>query len=424
MNVLENHGRPTPSTQAGYGRTRHLLVLTAAGLLAASFAPTARALGPASPLIPPLQIFAIPTGACDGGFVTTSGGANTITAYVGQDINFVLSMQNGDSMVHDWDFSGPCAPSSTGTTVGYEPITRSWTAAGGPFIVDMINTQGSIEQQIKVVVLPETNYPVEARVTADNSYVLAFGGGGGIPSTNFKPAVFNTSAAGIFGCPSSGGTEIHTFSAPKHGYVYIAAWGDDAVTQGVLAQIKRLDGWWGPLFNKAAYSGSAPWQVFATGIDFDWGVAPSAAEINAQIEIANKNAGVPGLTSIGWVHGDATGCFNPLSDGYLVAGEANNTVPNGDDCYVSEFGKVCGIGQLAQWMWYDFDGSGSVCAFEAGGGQREFLIFRMPVSALPPAFTGWTATDAASGTPGAGIINGLGLVGGLSASTGVVPPAP
>src|SRR5262249_9806383 len=147
----------------------------------------------------------------------------------------------------------------------------------------------------------------------------------GIDVANVYAAVDNTTAAQIFACGT--GPEVHSLTVPEHGYLYIAAWGDNQVTQGLLAQFKRTNGFYGGMFNGPLYSGKGHWAVYATGIDYDGLPGPTLATINEQIGIADTDSGAPDLTSIGWVN-DGTGgqgsCFNDLGDGYLAVGEKND----------------------------------------------------------------------------------------------------
>lgn len=202
---------------------------------------------------------------------------------------------------------------------------------------------------------------ITATITADNAYRLAYGTGSSI--TNFFANVENTTAAQILSCS---GPEIYpNIPYVANGYLYIAAYSDKGVSQGVLAQF--VSG------SKTSYTGSTAWQVYATGMNFDLGSGgPSVATINAQIAIANAGTGV-GNSSHGWVglNGGPTGAGYV---GKLAIGEDNSSSSG-------TFPQVCptAIGTPTKWMWYNAAGvANPFTGFVPG----EFLIFRLPFSEL------------------------------------------
>lgn len=203
---------------------------------------------------------------------------------------------------------------------------------------------------------------INATVTADNAYRLAYGTPSGI--TNFFANVENNLAANIFSCGP--GPEIYPNIpyVPK-GYLYLVAYSDNAVSQGVLAQF--VSG------SKTTYTGSTAWQVYATGIDFNPGSGgPSVPAINSQIAIANAGTGGPG-SSHGWVGPNG----GPTTAGYvgtLAIGEDNSSA-SGD------FPQVCtsAIGTPAKWMWYN---PSALADPFTGNVPGEYLIFRLPFSEL------------------------------------------
>jgi len=219
-------------------------------------------------------------------------------------------------------------------------------------------------------VINKPNVTVTASITADNSY--RFGYGTQVSTTSMNPAVNNTTAAQIFDCAS--GPEAYSVTLPSNGYLYLVAWSDDAVAQGIMGQFNMITPFTGPY----RYTGNANWQVYATGIDKDGLPGPSDAEINAQIAIANAKAGAPGTTSITWVN-SVGGCDG--GDGYIVGDEQNDPTVGTGSC-PNVYSQVCSTKMKlgAKWMWYDDTGSG--CPLAPGANHREFLIFRMPVSVL------------------------------------------
>lgn len=198
---------------------------------------------------------------------------------------------------------------------------------------------------------------VNATITADNAYRLAYGSSSAV--TNFFADVENTTAAQIFTCGS--GPEIYpNIPNVPGGYLYLVAYSDKAVTQGILGQF--VSG------SRTTYTGSSAWQVYATGMNFDPGSGgPSVATINAQIAIANAGTGA-GTSSHGWVglNGGPTGAGYV---GKLAIGEDNSSASG-------TFPQVCptAIGTAAKWMWYNPSGlANPFSGFVAG----EFLIFRV-----------------------------------------------
>ena len=201
---------------------------------------------------------------------------------------------------------------------------------------------------------------INATITADNAYRFAYGNASGI--TNFFANVENPLAGDIFNC--STGPEIYpNLPYVSNGYLYLAAYSDNSVTQGVLAQFVS-----GVM---TSYSGSSAWQVYATGMDFNPGSGgPSVALINSQIALANAGTGGAG-SSRGWV-GLNGGPVGSNYVGTLAIGEDNGSA-------AGDFPQVCptAIGTAAKWMWYN---PGGLADPFRGNVAGEFLIFRLPFS--------------------------------------------
>jgi hypothetical protein len=369
--------------------TGQIRLLAAGTLLALLGTLPASAMAPASaapspgPLVPYMQIYAVPTGACTGGVLTPQD--TTITVHVGQAVDFVQTTVSFWVDDVTWTFGGILPPDDVAVELGSLTQTRAWPTPGTYAVSVSDNAPSGPGAAITVVVVPETSVSVTARITADNSYIFGFGSAAGM--TTAFPAVDNTSAGQIFGCAA--GKELYSISAPKHGYLYIAAWSDEGVTQGVLGQFTRQEYFdpFSSIFGSfVVYTGDDRWQVYATGIDHDDLPGPTLEQINAQIDLANNSAGAPGLSSVGWVNNggsDPNFCYDELADGWLaVSDEVNDIAPTNGTCSAA-FGNVCGIKQPARWMWYDHFASGAACPFLSGGDQREFLIFRLPVKAVP-----------------------------------------
>lgn len=207
---------------------------------------------------------------------------------------------------------------------------------------------------------------IEAVVTADNAYRIWLGTEAGV--VTFVGGDDNCTAGQIFNQPE-------TYTIPKADltgaqYIYVVAYGDEAVTEGFLGQ-----------FTSAATTintGANPWEVFATGIDFDPDCPsgatpgpPETSDINAQITLANTSAG-PATSSVSWV-GPSVGEANDSAGGsFPIVGEINAD---------------------ARWIWFDDNGV-----------SKDYLIFRLPLldvlqCVLPPAdMVAWWPFDESSGT--------------------------
>lgn len=182
---------------------------------------------------------------------------------------------------------------------------------------------------------------VNATVTADNHYAIY----GTVGGSFVKVGGNETGAGGAPGSYNWSMAESYTFDAS--GPVYIAAWSDDQVAQGLLAQLT-----FGDLGD--VYSGDARWQVFATGIDLDTGAPhPFASDVAQQIALADAN--------------DWWG--NP----YVGDTNASGTLP---------WSKIAGISDEARWMWNSTDGGD---ALRGGKNHDEYLIFRFAAAVPGPA---------------------------------------
>jgi hypothetical protein len=182
---------------------------------------------------------------------------------------------------------------------------------------------------------------VTATVTADNHYSIY----GTIGGSFVKIGGNETGAAGSPGQYNWSKAETYTFDTSDP--IYIAAWSDDAVAQGLLAEID-IEGL------GTVYSGDFRWEVFATGIDLDTGAPhPLANDVAAQIALADANEwwGTP----------------------YVGEANASGTLP---------WSKIAGISDDAQWMW-NLKGSGD--ALRGGKNHDEYLIFRLAAAVPAPA---------------------------------------
>jgi MYXO-CTERM domain-containing protein len=181
---------------------------------------------------------------------------------------------------------------------------------------------------------------VMGTITADNHYALytSTGGlfsyhGGNETGAGGAPGQYNWSQA-----------ESYQFLAGD--YLYVAAWSDDAVAQGVLAEFHSDT--LGTLL-----SGDSRWEVYGTGLDRGDGDAhPDALEIGNHVAFADAN--------LLWEE--------------IFAGATNGVQP---------WGHIAGVTDDAQWMWKSVFGDDDPT--QGGSGAGEMLIFRTQTSVPAPA---------------------------------------
>ena len=216
---------------------------------------------------------------------------------------------------------------------------------------------------------------VEAVVTTDNAFSFGYGDGTTI-STFIRGE--GSDGPGIFDCPVGHGPVAYLVpadKAPASAYLYIIAWADNAVTQGTLAQFKRVGG-------QAIYSGDGAWEVCATGKPYE-SLGPGPDQDTVNINIGECNKGAAGDTfSKGWV--TTSGALTAGAKGKLAFGEANDD-PGGDFpivCQKDDAG-VSGIDAVARWMWFDPQDGQSPFVGNDDNRTKTFLLFRLPAAALP-----------------------------------------
>ena len=186
---------------------------------------------------------------------------------------------------------------------------------------------------------------INATITADNHYALYTG---------------DTTAVTFVGrneMSSGGSPGTYNWSEPENwtfnsgAFIYIVAWSDDSVAQGLLAQIAGSA--------DTYHSGDPRWQVYPTFLSRgDGSIEPDAAELQ----------------------------------GHLATADANNlwqTPAVGGNNGISPWGVVPGIGTDIPWMWVQ--NPDQVDPFIGGSGYGETLVVRMAVPA-----------------PGAAALRGLG----------------
>jgi len=180
-----------------------------------------------------------------------------------------------------------------------------------------------------------------ATFTADNHYGLYADYGGSIQFVGGNEA----GAAGAPGTYNWSQAESFNFTTPDT--VYIAAWSDDRVAQGLIGQFD-FDG-------RQVLTGDEGWEVFATGISLDDGAAaPDATLIATQIALA-----------------DVTDAWELP---FVGPNNLSSTAP---------WGKIDGIVEDANWTWRD-SGRGDGNPLIGDHDHDEFLIFRMRAEVPAP----------------------------------------
>ncbi|MBS0188085.1 MAG: hypothetical protein JSS51_08445 [Planctomycetes bacterium] len=171
-------------------------------------------------------------------------------------------------------------------------------------------------------------------ITADNHYAL-------YSSTSGLFSYHGGNELGAGGNPGSYNWSLpEQYTIQSADRVFIAAWSDDSVAQGVLAQVYNQN-------ETEFHSGNAAWSVYRTGINRgDGDPHPLVEEIAGHVGTA-----------------DSMNLWQAI-----YAGEANGTDP---------WGTVPDITSAARWMWSNVDGDSD--PLRGGSGAGEMLIFSMQV---------------------------------------------
>lgn len=212
--------------------------------------------------------------------------------------------------------------------------------------------------------------PVRVVITADNAYSFGYGTSAAI--THFTQGARAQTAGQIFNCPIANGPEQYDIAeadAPAGAYLYIVAWDDLAVTQGVLGQFTRTTG--------QVLTGDPEFSVCATGLDYASSqTGPTLQVINAEIARCNSGGGGE-TTSQGWVN--TAGAITTGAVGTLAVGEMNDAASGTFPIVCQPTPTTEGITSDARWMWYDPADSQPGDAFHSTGTNRfkAFLIFRL-----------------------------------------------
>lgn len=176
---------------------------------------------------------------------------------------------------------------------------------------------------------------INATLTADNHYALYTGDTSSV-------TYISRNEMGAGGAPGT-----YNWSQPENvtftsgAFIYIVAWSDDSVAQGLLAQISGTA--------DTYHSGDPRWQVYPTSVQRgDGSIEPTTTEL----------------------------------EGHLALADANNlwqTPSIGGNNGVSPWGTVPGIASNIPWMWVENPQQSD--SLVGGSGYGETLVFRMAVPA-------------------------------------------
>lgn len=284
------------------------------------------------------------------------------------------------------DGSATMATGQADTTMGVETVATSLTgdtstSAGDTTATATSGTADTTAGDSSTGEPPPSD--IEVVITADNAYGFAYGTDKSI--SKFFGGIENQTAGQIFNCGE--GPELYTVpaaDAQAASYLYIIAWDDSAVTNGVLARFRRKDGGGG--FGEDVFTGTKGWQACATGLKYEIGSGgPDLATINTYIAKCGAGGLDPNTTSGGWV--DEVG--TPI--GAVAFGEDNTTPYDGGPKAGNEFPLVCPMDMPAEarWMWFNWDPANVVppqSAFLFPGGENpyhQFLLFRFAAELVP-----------------------------------------
>lgn len=270
---------------------------------------------------------------------------------------------------------------STDATSSSSETSSTSSSTGEPAADDGFRFDLPPLPDVPVPTLIETDIAVV--FTADNAYSFGYGTDDGLEE--FFGGVEAITAGQIFNCGE--GPELYLVPAEHAAFatwLYVIAYADSSVTQGVLGQFQRIDD---ESEGALVHTGDPGWEVCATGVDYQPGSGgPDLATINAFIEDCNDGALDPATTSVGWVDHVGT------QYGAVAVGEDNTTPYNGGPQAGNEFPLVCpaDMAPEARWMWFNWDPQHIVWPAQSPflwpGGvnpDHQFLIFRFPSSDIP-----------------------------------------
>lgn len=171
-------------------------------------------------------------------------------------------------------------------------------------------------------------------ITADNHYAL-------YTSTGAMFSYHGGNETGYSGDPGEYNWSLpESYTIQSGDRLFIAAWSDDSVAQGVLAQIFGQD-------ERTLHSGNPAWEVYHTGLNRGDGDAhPSIEEIAGHVLTADT--------------------MNLWEVPYV-----------GEEHGVGPWGSVPDIAAAARWMWWNTPGDPD--PLRDGSGAGEMLVFGMRI---------------------------------------------
>ncbi len=207
-------------------------------------------------------------------------------------------------------------------------------------------------------------------VDADNDYALY--SGNSTTATTFYGNQYNYLAGQLFVAQS-----YNVTLSPANNYIYIAAWSDLATAQGLLVDVSSAIS--GNLLLGSGSIGAGQWQVAATGMTIPASASPPDVYFGdpglaGAIAAANSATDPSG----GWVTPTDYTTYDNAQGGvyHSINGPPGIDVPQ--------------IAPASEWMWYQIPGTGGGNSpFAPGMNEDEYLIFRLPATAVPePASAG------------------------------------
>jgi hypothetical protein len=330
------------------------------------------------------------TGTAAGSTSGLTAPTTTVTPTTGETTGTTGETTGTTTNVGGTGSTGAEATSEPGTTTTTEPGTTTQgvetqgTTDGASSTTEMSASTGDSTEGGSSTGEPPPPSDIEVVITADNAYSFAYGTESDV--AKFFGGVEATTAGEIFNCGE--GPEKYVVPAAdalNATYLYIIAWDDSSVTNGVLARFRRKGGGGG--FGEDVFTGTKGWQACATGVQYNVGTGgPTLAVINEYINKCNAGMLDPNTTSGGWV--DEVG--TPI--GAVAFGEDNTTPYDGGPKAGNEFPLVCPMDMPAEarWMWFNWDPANvkppqSPFIFPGGGPNpyHQFLLFRFAAELVP-----------------------------------------